>query len=283
MRTVVFYHANCPDGFCAAFIVKCKYPEAILIPCNYNERIQFPLEKDDIVYIVDFSFDRETVLHMSNTVQFVHMYDHHKTAEANFMNIGHNKLRTIFFQDKSGAKITAVELGEYRNYKTLVDYVEDRDLWKFILPHSKAVNLYIQTIPYDFESWLRLAYDIENLDRIIEHGYTIMNYQKQLLARATAHEYVIKFGKLTVAVVNSPLLQSEIGDAISDGVDFAVIWYQHESGMYIYSLRSSKTGADVAEIAKSFGGGGHKHAAGFSSKERMFEVDEGLLKVSKEI
>jgi nanoRNase/pAp phosphatase (c-di-AMP/oligoRNAs hydrolase) len=31
----------------------------------------------------------------------------------------------------------------------------------------------------------------------------------------------------------------------------------------IFSLRSTEEGLDVSEIAKLYGGGGHKHAAGF--------------------
>lgn len=34
-----------------------------------------------------------------------------------------------------------------------------------------------------------------------------------------------------------------------------------------YSLRSREGGVDVSEIAKQFGGGGHKHAAGFRLPE----------------
>jgi nanoRNase/pAp phosphatase (c-di-AMP/oligoRNAs hydrolase) len=31
----------------------------------------------------------------------------------------------------------------------------------------------------------------------------------------------------------------------------------------VFSLRSTEEGLDVAEIAKQYGGGGHKHASGF--------------------
>lgn len=31
----------------------------------------------------------------------------------------------------------------------------------------------------------------------------------------------------------------------------------------VFSLRSTEDGPDVSEIAKSYGGGGHKNAAGF--------------------
>ena len=33
---------------------------------------------------------------------------------------------------------------------------------------------------------------------------------------------------------------------------------------FIFSLRSGESGVDVSSVAKKFGGGGHKNAAGFS-------------------
>ena len=38
----------------------------------------------------------------------------------------------------------------------------------------------------------------------------------------------------------------------------------HYQNIRIFSLRSTEDGLDVSEIASKFGGGGHKHAAGFS-------------------
>ena len=41
-------------------------------------------------------------------------------------------------------------------------------------------------------------------------------------------------------------------------------WFRHRDGNYIYSLRSrADSGIDVSAIAKKYGGGGHKNAAGF--------------------
>ena len=42
-----------------------------------------------------------------------------------------------------------------------------------------------------------------------------------------------------------------------------------------FSLRSSDDGADVAEVAKQYGGGGHRNAAGFRvsfAQAQAFEV-----------
>ena len=58
---------------------------------------------------------------------------------------------------------------------------------------------------------------------------------------------------------------SEIGNALSTRCDFAVIWYyDHSTRQVKVSLRAHHDDADVSEVAKKYGGGGHRKAAGFA-------------------
>ena len=49
---------------------------------------------------------------------------------------------------------------------------------------------------------------------------------------------------------------------MAEGEPFAACYWDTPEGR-VFSLRSSSDGVDVSEIAKQFGGGGHKNAAGF--------------------
>ena len=65
-------------------------------------------------------------------------------------------------------------------------------------------------------------------------------------------------------VVNSPILPSQLGNAIvKKGYDLGITW-AHSSDVIKVSLRSNKDGnVHVVEFSKKYGGGGHKSAAGF--------------------
>jgi uncharacterized protein len=55
MKTFVLYHANCPDGFGAAFAAWLKFGEtAEYIPVKYGDIS--PQHVSGTVHIVDFSF-----------------------------------------------------------------------------------------------------------------------------------------------------------------------------------------------------------------------------------
>jgi nanoRNase/pAp phosphatase (c-di-AMP/oligoRNAs hydrolase) len=78
----------------------------------------------------------------------------------------------------------------------------------------------------------------------------------------------IKIGNYNVAICNSSILQSEIGEALSSigDIDYALVWYYSISFNSIkVSLRSNSDNIDVSEIAKNFNGGGHIRSSGFSS------------------
>jgi nanoRNase/pAp phosphatase (c-di-AMP/oligoRNAs hydrolase) len=49
---------------------------------------------------------------------------------------------------------------------------------------------------------------------------------------------------------------------MSKGEPFAACYWDTPESR-VFGLRSGEDGADVSEIAKQYGGGGHKHAAGF--------------------
>ena len=67
-----------------------------------------------------------------------------------------------------------------------------------------------------------------------------------------------------VPVLNAPSVYvSDAGHLMSTGEPFAACYWDHPDGRS-FSLRSSDDGIDVAEVAKKYGGGGHKKAAGFT-------------------
>jgi hypothetical protein len=89
---------------------------------------------------------------------------------------------------------------------------------------------------------------------------------------------------MDVLAVNSSHWMSEIGARLAPDCDFAVIWYyDHEDRINKVSLRAFHDAVDVSEIAKGFGGGGHKKAAGFQISgdlcvDDIFDLEEDCEK-----
>lgn len=70
-------------------------------------------------------------------------------------------------------------------------------------------------------------------------------------------------GGFDVPVANLPYtLSSDAGHEMAKGQPFAACYWDTPDGR-VFSLRSAPDGQDVSAIAKQYGGGGHRAAAGF--------------------
>jgi len=261
----VIYHANCSDGFCAAWLMHKRYPDAEYIPMNYGVKLDLTkFENEDIIYFLDFSLKRPVMLELAEIVHKIIVLDHHKSAEAELIDLPEN-IEVTFDMEKSGAMITY----DYFNIDDLevlelVSYVQDRDLWKFELPNSKNISAYIQAVEFTFETYDYLCYQAPLAEKALM-GSAILLKIRQQVALAVKHATYFKLGNYKIKAVNSTVNFSEVAGELAEGELFGVAWFYRSDGKYQYSLRSSEKGMDVSLIAGTYGGGGHKHAAGFES------------------
>ena len=269
MDPLVIYHANCPDGFCAAWVAyKMFGDQAAYLP------VQYGAERDDFdpsicakryVYVLDFSFPREKMIEMHALADFLVVLDHHKSAEKDCEGLDFCK----FDMERSGAGMVWDYCFDERSRPWLVHYVEDRDLWRWALPDSKAINARVQAADYNFYVWNLL--ELLGLPLTIAEGKAILSYMDQLVAEIRAQVRLVEFDEYKdVPFVMPPKeVASEVLGALAETSLFSLgCWYRSD-GTYEYSLRS-RGNFDVSELAKTYGGGGHKNAAGFTRDELIF-------------
>lgn len=203
-----------------------------------------------------------------------------KIAEASAPNVvvGANALGeaplnvlAVFDMERSGAGITWDFCFPDEMRPRLIDHIQDRDLWRFKLDHTRALSLLIRSYPYDFEVWddLMRAFDDIGGDRanVLAEAHAIERYYDRRIAELVETATIKKFGKWPgVPVVHAPYaFASDVANALLDeyqDAPFAAAIVDAYGGRS-YSLRSNDDRQDVSEVAKAFGGGGHRNAAGF--------------------
>lgn len=255
---LVIYHADCSDGFGAAYSAwKLLGDRAQYYAAKYNEPP--PDVKGKNVAILDFSYDNATTKKMIKSSNSLIVIDHHKTAMIEL----HDVTCTHFDMTHSGAMLAWKFFHPGKEPPRLIKYIEDRDLWKWELPYSKEFSAAFDMVPFDFEEFDKFL-DDSTVDNAQERGSYILAYSKTVISRIAKHASSRKIDGKHVLVVNSPHWMSEIGNTLSVKCDFAVIWYwDHGTCQVKVSLRAHHDDTDVSEIAKKFGGGGHRKAAGF--------------------
>ena len=273
-----FYHTDM-DGKCAAAIVykKMKNQEDDrtgfeYIPINYNQEFPFDrIKKNEKIIIVDFSLQKEGEFEkLLDITKYVIWIDHHKTAIEKHAYLEH-KIKGLRKDGIAGCELTWQYFFPDMEVPRVVQLIGDYDVWGFRFGEETH---YLQngikthnTEPTSrlWEDW----FDGIGVDSLIEEGKIVMcyrnNYYKNLIDQWA---FETMFEGYTAICCNAGSVSSQLFDSVSEDYDL-MIPFVFDGKQWTISLYTKKE-IDCSEIAKKYGGGGHKKAAGFQCKNLPF-------------
>ncbi|WP_370316014.1 phosphohydrolase [Sagittula sp.] len=286
-KPLCIYHSNCADGFGAAWVVRKFFDGNVdFFAAQYGQ--QPPDVAGRHVIMVDFSYKRPVLDAMTATASTITILDHHKTAAEDLAGLpralsgdcnlpalewhSHNnmpcRVRALFDMERSGAGLAWDYFFPDDVRPRLINHIEDRDLWRFALLDTREIQAAVVSHPWDFAAWDRLMAmgDREDGRRTLSaEGRAIdRKLQQDIGSILAAPPRRMRIGGVEVPVVNAPgMWASDMAGKMAETEPFAAIYFDTPTER-VFSLRSrGEGGMDVSAIAKSYGGGGHKNAAGF--------------------
>lgn len=267
---LVIYHKSCTDGFGAAFAAWLSLGDkAEYFAAKYREPP--PDVTGKTVLIVDFSYPREVLLQMKEAAKGVLVLDHHKTA----MNDLYGLDFVQFDMMRSGAMLAWDFFNPGKDAPLLFQYIQDRDLWQWLLPSSREFSAGFMSVPFKFDAYAECLQS-SAVESLITQGSAIVRYidsEVRTICKHAAPRRLRSAPHLTCKVVNTRTWVSEVGASLCADADIAVMWHMdHDTGAWRVSLRS-RQGVDCTEVARIYGGGGHEQAAGFSLAARQHIED----------
>lgn len=175
-KPLVIYHADCTDGFGAAFAAWLKLGnEAEYLPMHYTDTspdIMADMCRGREVYILDFSFKKLVMEHVFKAAKRVVWLDHHKTAfemwcgkhEKGMVHIANRATEwlptlidhTIVLDDNKSGALLAWEFFHGTEAPLLIRHLDDRDRWQFKMEWTKELNAALWTAPWNFQQWKEL-------------------------------------------------------------------------------------------------------------------------------
>lgn len=261
---VIFYHKNCLDGFTSAWAAWKKFgAKADYIGLDPRRPAVSNL-KNKTIFFLDIICSESDLKKLVRENKNVTVIDHHASRK----DMIHFASEAVFDLAHSGAALSWQYFHPHKKMPMLVRHIEDYDLWRFRLSGTKEINSFLAIQDFTFKNWDKATADFENpakRKKILEAGKLLVHADEIITKRLIDRGQKVRFvGKFALAI-NSPVLNSEIGQEIlRRGFAVGIVW-KEENGDIDVSLRSKK-GIDVSKIAKKFGGGGHKNAAGFRLK-----------------
>lgn len=299
---VVIYHGGCTDGFASAACAYIFNKNIYFVPgyhvvSSNKKQLEYILSicRNKNVLLVDFCYPLNYIQSLIKVSKDLLILDHHKTAKENMETIedrykhfdmshsGAYLAYEFFLVNSSESQSRMISSSSSNNDlhvsskipPLFIQYVEDHDLWKHELPYSEEVSHAIQSIGFDMTRYIEFIQDDSLINSVlVPLGTTIKSCNDKRIENMIKHVHPI-FIQIThggpcyfTALVNTNYLQSEVGNALIlkfPLLDFACTFsIEPHNNTTKFSLRSAVDRADCSQIAKMFGGGGHRNAAGMT-------------------
>lgn len=299
-KAVIFYHADCVDGFAAAHVIErhiientsliqrliaVKYNQ-IETPEEFNKRYGYLFKDGDAeAFVLDFSFPPDVMDHITKRALKVYWLDHHKSAfeslefdiDTRYDAWASDNFYLTLDNSKSGAML-AWEFVYGRNAEApdFIKVVDDYDRWVFQYPQTKDAQMYIRSHDMNRDAFDSLM--LMSMDEMAQAGGMMRMYYNAQLKAHKNREWmdIYLYGEHGYALNADAAFSSELGHFLAEQSGTFGAVYQVEGALLKFSLRSCGN-YDVSALAKKFDGGGHKNAAGFMyDAEDFFKMERAI-------
>lgn len=272
MKRNLIYHAGCPDGFGAAWAAWRRWgDDARYIPRSHDDVFHPKRFDGETVVFADISLRNDALCELADVAAQVVILDHHLSARdqyvsdpsvANLMaEAGHV---AHFDLNHSGAVLAWNYFHPDEPAPSLLQYVEDQDLWNWKLPRSDRVNAAIGSYDRSFATWSELAE--KPVDALADEGDPIVRANEIEVQRVLHFAHPVRIGNERIEAVNALHQRASIGHELAKRQRFGKSWgiVYRVSGERVDCSIYSIGDLDVSAFAATRGGGGHRNASGFS-------------------
>lgn len=280
----VYYHGGkCLDGFTSAWVAFLALGETTQFhPMMHHDKL--PAHDGDTVYFIDIvPASIDTIVGLAATAKAVIIIDHHpEAAEAVQALAAHNlpNVHVTFNKEKSGAGLALqyfdMDASVKAQIRTLVDLIQDEDLYLFRISDTKAICRVARSMPQNFDVWSDLAWKVRGapwLNELVAQGELLLEEDAKQIEKVLQHAKPVTICGETGLMCNCPeWLVNEVGAALAEkSGTYGLCWQANTNGIRM-NFRAIRP-YNVRPLAKHFDGGGHEQACGARvSFDQFFEL-----------
>lgn len=283
-----------PDGDCIGSVLSCymylknalplatihAYAESVSNSFTMLSRVEeldtsysFPEEPYDVFISLDCgSIDRlgrcqDEFLRAKRTVSFDHHITNTNFADENIVNAAASSTSEVLF-DHMERELIDLPIAE----ALYLGIMHDTGVFKYSCTSEKTMCTvgYLMSKGIDTASLVDKSFYMKSFIQLKTLGCALSKAELglggKMIYTILTQEDIAKIG---ARMTDTEGIVSEL--RTTEGVEAAVFIREEATGVYKFSLRSNGL-VDVSTISSSFGGGGHKMAAGFTAEGSLDEI-----------
>lgn len=264
-QIAIFYHADCLDGFGGAYAAWKKFgEEAEYYPIKYGHESLTEEVSGKDAFFIDFCYPQEIMDEVLKSANSLVVLDHHEGIQTVVESMPNH----VYDAKRSGSTIAWNYFHPDVPTPTLLQHMEDEDLYTFKMPDTRAIGVFLNGSDFSFSFWDSVARDLDDSVKrkeILAKAYSYLDYFNHLVALSVEHAHPVIFEGHHVLLANtSPMktLKSAVGNILAKKMPpFGLVMSVHPHGLGV-SIRGDGT-VDVSAIAQKYGGNGHPTSSGF--------------------
>lgn len=276
----LFGHTDIDGRACLAILTR-KYPEATIINYNYfydPEKTINLVEPDEEVIFADITPTMENLELLMNITKNITIIDHHESSLRDLQKAG-LVFPGIQTADGIGACALVWDWCWKESPKPAIPYgircIAEYDGWDRT-PENKMFYFGLQTIATfpTHRNWDKILSDDHNMcQAILNVGRNVLAYLVPWYKRVIRSYSIkgsieavvsegIQYPRYNALFINQGAVDGSIFDDVEERYDVYIRGVFGKNQRWLISLTTNSGDVDVSLIARMFGGGGHKKAAG---------------------
>lgn len=275
-KIIGIYHKDCIDGTATAAVLLKRFPDIEFFPLKrgYDDEDFDPIlnyvDKETVVYIGDFSLERDNYEKLLARAKKVINLDHHMSAQEHLEKIAekYKNFALVFDNKRSGASLVWEYFYGRKSTPELILLIEDGDIGKFEFPkktkHSGGVLMPLMNKPSEILKELERP-----LEKILKEGKTVTDFMDFILEAYQARNkpLTLRIGKYDVLAYNATFnverMRSTLGKNLAEKHGAAIALFRISGDEVTFSFRGLESAEPSSlDVAEQIGGGGHRNAAG---------------------
>lgn len=272
------YHSKDFDGVCSGTIMKHRYPDIELIGYDYGEPFPWDRVEGQEVIMADVSLPMDDMVRLAKESASFLWIDHHISAIKDFVESTafDPAYRFLAYLD---SKFSACELCwkhffPEREMPKIVEYLGRYDRW------DKSDPTFFDQVLLPFQYGMRASFSLNveffpttfftilgdhPLEVLINSGKAVLSYQARQNAQVCEQRaFDATIYGLRAICCNGIPHNSQSFDSVYDAEVYKLmVAFSYDGNVFTFSLYTTHEDVDCSQIAKRFGGGGHRKAAGF--------------------
>lgn len=282
------YHSKDFDGVCSGAIMKLRFPEIELIGYDYGQPFTWEKVHGHEVIMADVSLPMKDMDRLADAARELMWIDHHASAIKDFEeNRPAAHIQAVLDSKYSACELCWRYFFPEKEIPLIVEYLGRYDRWdksdteffnSVLMPFQYGMRSEYSLDPNEFPSnnFTQSLTDKVEVKRITEIGRSILKYQaKQDAMVAAQRSFEGTVNGLPAIFCNGVPHNSQSFHSVYDpGRHKLMVAFHYDGKQFNISLYSTHDDVDCGAIAKLYGGGGHKGAAGF--KRNLIHITDFL-------